>query len=134
MTEKYNKPSAVFKIDPDKKQAVASLRGPEYFDVIDMITKASPRLKRFGGHKGAGGLTVEIEHLEKVISIFQKHCEDGISEEQLERVSVVDTILLPHERNHEELSEIESLAPFGEGNGEPNFLFEKIKVERVEKV
>jgi len=53
ITEKYNKPSAVFKLDPEKQQAVASLRGPDYFNVIEMITQASPYLKRFGGHKGA---------------------------------------------------------------------------------
>lgn len=47
---------------------------------------------------------------------------------------LVDTEILPHERNTEELSEIDQLAPFGEGNQEPSFLFEQIKVERVEKV
>lgn len=53
ITEKYYKPSAVFKLDPEKQQAVASLRGPDYFNIIEMISKASPYLKRFGGHKGA---------------------------------------------------------------------------------
>jgi len=47
---------------------------------------------------------------------------------------LIDTVLLPHEWNYEELSEIENLAPFWEGNNEPNFLFENITVERVEKV
>jgi single-stranded DNA-specific DHH superfamily exonuclease len=47
---------------------------------------------------------------------------------------MIDTVLFPHERNYEELSEIENLAPFWEGNNEPNFLFENIIVERVEKV
>lgn len=51
ITEKYNKPSAVFKIDKEKQHAVASLRGPDYFSVIDMIAQASPYLLRFGGHK-----------------------------------------------------------------------------------
>jgi single-stranded DNA-specific DHH superfamily exonuclease len=47
---------------------------------------------------------------------------------------MIDTVILPHEWNYEELSEIESLAPFGEGNNEPSFLFENVNVERVEKV
>ena len=51
ITEKYNKPSAVFKIDTEKGHAVASLRGPGYFSVIDMISTAAPYLLRFGGHK-----------------------------------------------------------------------------------
>ena len=67
ITEKYNKPSAVFKIDKEKQQAVASLRWPEYFNVIEMIAKASPYLKRFWGHKGAWGLTIELQDLDNVI-------------------------------------------------------------------
>lgn len=134
ITEKYNKPSAIFKLDLEKQQAVASLRWPDYFNVIEMITQASPYLKRFWGHKGAGGLTVELEHLDKVLEIFQNHCESCITPQQLEKITLVDTILLPHEWNNEELSEIEQLSPFGEGNQEPNFLLENIKVERVEKV
>ena len=81
ITEKYNKPSAVFKIDKEKQQAVASLRWPEYFNVIEMITKASPYLKRFWGHKWAWGLTIELQDLEKVIKIFEEHCDSCISQE-----------------------------------------------------
>ena len=134
ITEKYNKPSAVFKIDKEKQQAVASLRWPEYFNVIEMITQASPYLKRFGGHKWAWGLTIDLQDLEKVISIFENYCEGCINEENLEKITTIDTVLLPHEWNNEELSEIECLAPFWEWNNEPNFLFENIAVERVEKV
>ena len=134
ITEKYYKPSAVFKLDLEKKQAVASLRGPDYFNVIEMIIQASPYLKRFWGHKGAWGLTVDLEHLDTVLSIFQNYCQSCITSEQLEKVIQVDTCLLSHEWNAEELSEIEQLAPFGEGNQEPNFLLEGIKVEKVEKV
>lgn len=46
----------------------------------------------------------------------------------------VDTELLTHERNTEELADIELLAPFGEGNPEPRFLLDNILVEKVEKV
>lgn len=134
ITEKYNKPSAVFKIDKEKGHAVASLRGPSYFSVIEMISTASPYLQRFGGHKGAGGLTVGLEQLDTVLEIFQDYCEKNISPEDLEKITLVDTILLPHERNHEELKDVQLLAPFGEANQEPTFLLEKIKVERVETI
>ena len=134
ITEKYNKPSAVFKIDKEKHQAIASLRGPEYFNVIEMISKASPYLKRFWGHKWAWGLTIDLDDLEKVITIFQKHCNECIKEEQLEKITMVDTILHSHEWNYEELSDIEMLAPFWEGNQEPLFLLENVNVVKAEKV
>lgn len=132
ITEKYNKPSAVFKIDNEKGHAVASLRGPGYFSVIDMISKAAAYLLRFGGHKGAGGLTVELGHLEQVIQIFQNYCQENITPDQLEKVTKVDTVLLDHEWNDEELKDIALLAPFGEGNQEPLFMLKHIKVVRVE--
>lgn len=37
LTEKYNKPSMIMKIDQERQIGVASLRGPEYFSVIDML-------------------------------------------------------------------------------------------------
>jgi single-stranded DNA-specific DHH superfamily exonuclease len=37
LTEKYYKPSAIFKIDKEKNIAVASLRGPDYFNIIEML-------------------------------------------------------------------------------------------------
>lgn len=134
ITEKYNKPSAVFKIDIEKGHAVASLRGPGYFSVIDMISTAAPYLLRFGGHKWAGGLTVGLDHLDHVIQIFQDYCQREITSDQLEKVTQVDTVLLDHEWNDEELRDIALLAPFWEGNQEPLFMFEHIKVARVEAI
>lgn len=134
ITEKYNKPSAVFKIDTEKQHAVASLRWPAYFNVIEMITQASPYLLRFGGHKGAGGLTVELSHLDQVLELFQDYCRRTINPEDLEKTMLVDTVLLSHEWNDEELSEIAHLAPFWEGNQEPLFLLEDIKVIRAEAI
>lgn len=45
--EKHYKPCGIFKIDEDKQQATASLRGPDYFSVIQMIEQASHLLQRF---------------------------------------------------------------------------------------
>lgn len=53
LTEKFRKPSIVLSIDKTKGHAVASLRGPEYFSVIDMLYDAAPLLERYGGHKQA---------------------------------------------------------------------------------
>jgi single-stranded-DNA-specific exonuclease len=51
LTEKYNKPSIVLKRDEEKWTASASLRGPDYFSVIDMLKEHSEILERFGGHQ-----------------------------------------------------------------------------------
>ena len=53
LTEKYNKPSVIFRKDPEQGIATASLRGPDYFSVIDMLSAHKELLERCGGHKGA---------------------------------------------------------------------------------
>lgn len=134
LTDKYYKPSIIFKVDHEKWTASASLRGPAYFNVIDMILAHEHLLERYGGHKGAGGLTVKIEKLELLCQELQTYCSDKIQESDLEKIITVDTKIFPYERNYDNFALIEKFAPFGEANEEPLFLFEELEVHRVEKV
>ncbi|MFA5747618.1 MAG: single-stranded-DNA-specific exonuclease RecJ [Candidatus Absconditabacterales bacterium] len=134
LTEKYNKPSMIMKIDKEKNLAVASLRGPDYFDVIEMIKSAGDILERFGGHRGAGGLSVRLNNLDKLIKKFEKYCEIKITEENIVKSLSIDTKIYHDEWDNEILSKISKLAPFGEGNEEPVFLIEGIVINKVEKV
>jgi single-stranded-DNA-specific exonuclease len=134
LTEKYHKPSMIFKVDVEKGTASASLRGPEYFSVIEMILAHEDLLERYGGHKGAGGLTVKIEKLELLCQKMQDYCAGKIQVSDLEKVLLIDTKIFPYEWNQENFALIEKFAPFGAGNEEPLFLFEEVEVHKVEKV
>lgn len=74
ITDKYNKPSMIMKINQERQIAVASLRWPEYFNVIEMLKKFWSKLERFGGHKCAGWLSVKLERLDEVIADFEWYC------------------------------------------------------------
>ncbi|MCK9467210.1 MAG: single-stranded-DNA-specific exonuclease RecJ [Candidatus Absconditabacterales bacterium] len=134
ITEKYNKPSIVFKINKDKGIAVASLRGPEYFNIIEMLQKHSDLLERSGGHKQAGGLTILLDNLDEFKQNVEKYCNEIISDDDLGKILYIDTKIYSDEWNYQLIQGLENLAPFGEGNKEPQFLFENITVEKVEKV
>ncbi|MFZ2151269.1 MAG: single-stranded-DNA-specific exonuclease RecJ [Candidatus Absconditicoccaceae bacterium] len=134
MTERYNKPSVVFKIDKEKDMAVASLRGPEYFNIIDMLAQAEHMLIRFGGHKQAGGLAIKLDRLDEFKEFLRNYCKENISDLNLQKSLKIDTQIYSHERNIESLSDIEKLAPFGEGNREPVFIIDNLKIKKVEKV
>ena len=134
LTEKYNKPSMIMKIDQEKKMAVASLRGPEYFSVIEMLKSNGALLERFGGHRWAGGLSVKLENLDKLIKSFNTHCDGCISEHNLIKSVKVDTKIYEHEWEDQILNQVDKLAPFGEGNKEPVFLMENISIQKIEKV
>ncbi|MFA7717676.1 MAG: single-stranded-DNA-specific exonuclease RecJ [Candidatus Absconditabacterales bacterium] len=134
LTERYTKPCMILKINKETNLCVASLRGPDYFNIIEMISTASDLLERFGGHKGAGGLAVKLENLDKLIQRFQTHCNDCIQDHDLIKSIKVDTKIYQHEWDNEILGKIQKLAPFGEGNSEPVLLLEDITINKVEKV
>ena len=134
LTEKYNKPSIVFKCDEEKWVASASLRWPDYFSVIDMLKAHDDILERFGGHQWEWWLTVKIENLEKLNKKLVSYCKKRIKESDLEKELVVDTKIVPEEWNNENFAFLEKFEPFGECNEEPLFLFENLEVQKVEKV
>lgn len=134
LTERYHKPSVVFKIDKEKWTAVASLRWPEYFDVIDMLQTNWDLLERFWWHKRAGWLTIKLENLDKFKAIIQTYCNDKIDDCDLEKTTYIDTKIYQNERNHDLIQKIQQLWPFGEWNSEPIFLFEDVELTKVDKV
>lgn len=134
IAEKYNKPSVIFKIDKEKNMAVASLRWPWYFDIMDMLSKIWDKLLRFGWHKHAWWLAVDLDKLDEVKDFFENYCRENIKDSDLEKSFKVDTKIYSHEWNNETLNDIEKLAPFGEGNKEPVFLIENFQINKIEKV
>lgn len=134
LTEKFNKPSVVLSVDEEKWVAVASLRWPEYFSVIDMLYDAAPLLERFGGHKQAWGLTVKIENLEALCEKLYAYATLSIGDNMLDRNLAIDTKLYLHEMTQETVQSINKLAPFGHWNTEPLFLIEDMTITTAEKV
>lgn len=134
LTEKYYKPSIVLKVDEEKGIAVASLRWPDYFNIIEMIKSAEYLLKRFGWHRWAGWLSVELKNLELLIAHFSKYCNEKITDNNLKKSVCIDTKIYHQEWDDGLLDRINKLAPFGEGNKEPVFLAEQIEVSKIEKV
>jgi len=134
ITEKYHKPSIVFKTTKEKGIAVASLRGPGYFDVIKMLQKHSHLLERSWWHKQAGWLTISLDKMNEFKQAVQNYCNEYISEDDLEKIMYIDTQIYDNEWNYDLIKDLEKLAPFGEWNKEPNLLFENIIVKKIEKV
>lgn len=134
LTEKYYKPSAVFKIDKEKGMAVASLRWPDYFNIIQMLWEAPELMVRFGWHKQAWWLAVSLDKLEELKDFMKDYCNKNIKKSDLQKSLKIDTHIYSHERDNDILCDIEKLAPFGEGNKEPVFIIENVKINKVEKV
>ena len=107
---------------------MGSLRGPDYFNVVEMLKTADDLLLRYGGHAQAGGLTVALEHLDSVLMRFHTYCDTLLTGKTLEKIDSIDTKIYPHELNLQTMKQIFSLAFFGQGNNEPILLLEDFMI------
>ncbi len=125
--EKYNKPTVLISLD--KNYGKGSARSIFGFDIGTLIIKAvqSGILEKGGGHKMAGGFTVQ----KKNISLFRDFLINNFEKtKNIPNISnlYLDTIIAPSAINEEFYEKINSLAPFGSGNSEPKFVIENLQV------
>lgn len=115
--EKYYRPVAV--LSDSNGIIKGSGRSIEEYDMFSEFSKSKHLLKSFGGHKMACGLSLERENLEKFI-------EDIDSKENLTKEDLIKKIYIDGQLSLKYISmqlakNIESLAPFGNGNSAPKF-------------
>lgn len=134
LTEKHHKPSVIITLKPQEGLATASLRGPDYFDIVKMLEKAGKLLITFWWHKQAWWMTCKLADLPTVTQIFEDYCDKKIKQKDIKKTTNIDTYLYEWELQKNSLENIDRLAPFGEWNQEPIFMIEKTVVNSVEKV
>ncbi len=127
LKEKFNKPVIIISLNGD--QGKASARSIVGFDIGSIILAATQKkiLLKGGGHKMAGGFSIEIANIEKfkkfVFKKFKSINEDLVSQRPL----LLDSVISPSAVNLDFFNKIELLAPFGSGNPEPKFTIENLK-------
>lgn len=120
LVDRYGVPAAVV------VNGIGSVRAPGGYNVYDALTGCSDHLLRFGGHVAAGGFAVKPGRFDDFKAAFVAACEsqcaaganvsqgtNGLREPDL-WISPGDLTLALHD-------ELQAMAPFGEGNPEPEF-------------
>ncbi len=128
LKEKYNKPTVIISVN--KGLGRASARSILGFDIGTVIISAVQNniLKKGGGHKMAGGFSIEENKIEEfkdfIIKKFYK------IEKNLSKTNTLffDSKISPSDLNEVFFSEINSLSPFGSGNPEPRFVIEDLEL------
>ncbi len=120
----YNKPT--FIITSGEHLAKGSARGIDCYDLVVAMTQCSHLLAKFGGHKLAGGFSIE----EKNILEFRKTLNKNTSftKDDFLKEIYVNKIITLSEATYELYEEVDSLSPFGKGNEAPIFASLKLKV------
>lgn len=130
LVERYGKPTFVLTIDEKSGQARGSARSVDGFSIFDALSAAGDLLVRFGGHKGAGGLTIEVENIplfvERVASFSKEHFP---TMPQLTRTA--EKALLATDLTVKAVEGLAALEPFGEGNARPLFALLGARIEEV---
>lgn len=127
ITEKYGKPSII--LSGDETEVRGSARSFGDFSVFRALTYCADLLVRFGGHNGAGGMTVTYENLD---AFDRKMQEYAASLDIMPKYTVrADMIINPARISVEEVKGLEILEPFGEGNPSPQFALTGCKVGAV---
>ena len=100
-----------------------SARSLEGVDIYRTVESASAYLVKFGGHKGAAGLTVLRENLIAARNAMDEYLERNYPAEAFRRNDSFDLQVLPEEVSLPLAEEIALLEPTGEGNRKPIFRF-----------
>jgi len=124
LVEKYSRPVILFAKDNDVY--VGSARSVEGVNIVEIFEKAKDYIKKFGGHKGAAGLSVT--NLEKFVKFVVDFSNKFIKPENLIKKIKVDAEIKPNEMKKEICDKISKFEPFGMGNARPVFVAKNTEI------
>lgn len=129
LSEDFNKPAILLNMQDDI--AAGSVRSVEGINIIRCIRENARFLNTFGGHPMAAGLSLNADKLREFRTALSrtiaKHYKGLPAEKQLQ----IDGYLSFSNLNLELVNEIDSLAPFGNGNPPPVLVSRNISVEKT---
>ncbi|MBL0741823.1 single-stranded-DNA-specific exonuclease RecJ [Chryseolinea lacunae] len=117
--EKYYRPTVI--LTESNNKVTGSARSVNGFDLYGAILECSDLLEKFGGHKYAAGLTLDITNLALFQQKFEQVVSSTITEDMLTPVIDVDMPLHFDMITPKFLTVLKQMAPFGPENQRPIF-------------
>jgi single-stranded-DNA-specific exonuclease len=87
---------------------------------------------KFGGHRQAAGVTLDVSHLDEFRERFRAHAESLLTPADFEPALEIDAAVELGEIGDDSVAEVLSLAPFGFGNPPPLFVVRGVTVASSE--
>lgn len=116
------------------EHSTGSLRSIPGLNIIEVVERCGDLLEKFGGHAQAAGLTVRNENLPAFRERFDTMVNKLLPEKMTEPELVIDVRIDPIHLTADLLSQVRSFAPFGQGNPEPVFLLENMRIGDIRTV
>jgi single-stranded-DNA-specific exonuclease len=120
LVEKYGRPVILFA--EDGETLTGSARSISGINIVELFERCSKTIKKFGGHKGAAGITVTKEMYPKFENLILAEADKVISDEMLLPKINVDVEVSTDEITKELHEKLCAFEPFGMGNPRPVFI------------
>lgn len=117
--EKYYRPTVI--LTESNNKITGSARSVNGFDLYNAIHECGDLLEKFGGHKYAAGLTLDISNLQAFQQRFEEVVSSTITEEMLIPVVEIDLSIDFNAITPKFLDVLKQMSPFGPGNQKPVF-------------
>ena len=128
LTEKYLKPVILLTYEGNKTKG--SGRIPQGISLYDALTECKEYLTAFGGHELAAGLTLETKNIPAFKEKFEETIVKMKSDDFIRNIDI-DFEVYKKDMTFDSVAEIERLAPFGQKNKRPVFVYKNLKVVSV---
>ena len=128
LVEKFDKPAIVISLD--QSIGIGSARSIKEIDLgnIILLAKREGLLLSGGGHKMAAGLKIQINLIDQFHQYLLQSFEQ-FSESLFQKINLYDVKLSVNEINLDLLEQLENLEPFGNGNEEPKFIVQGLRID-----
>ena len=117
--EKYYRPTVI--LTESNNKITGSARSVNGFDLYNAIVECSDLLEKFGGHKYAAGLTLDINNLEEFQRKFEEVVSSTITQEMLTPLIEIDMPLTFDAITPKFINVLKQMGPFGPENQRPVF-------------
>jgi single-stranded-DNA-specific exonuclease len=124
--EKFYRPTVI--LTESNNKVTGSARSVSGFDLYQAIFACSDLLEKFGGHKYAAGLTLDMRNLEAFQRKFEEVVSSTITEEMLTPAIDIDMLIDFNAITPKFFNVLRQMAPFGPGNPRPIFATKNVYV------
>jgi len=128
LAEKYLKP--VILLASEKEVIKGSGRTPQGLSIYEALVRCANHLLSFGGHELAAGLSMQKEKKEEFSMAFEEAVTE-MTKENFVSIIEIDTEIYKEDINVQIIKDISRIAPFGQKNPVPIFIYKNLKVVEI---
>ncbi|MGG6296009.1 single-stranded-DNA-specific exonuclease RecJ [Leptolyngbya sp. AN02str] len=129
LVERYGVPVFIGTYEDEAQTHVrGSARGIPEFNVFDGLQCCADILEKFGGHRAAGGFSLQAEYLDEMRSRLRIFANMHLQPQHLKPLVTIDAQANLEDLNLELYAQIDRLHPCGIENGDPVFWTPNVRV------